>query len=90
MLVKQRNEKDSTTARSRSSDVSSHCDNDHDDDKNKKAAKAGLVTMFTPRTIPPFIPAHDIARGIMQSVQSGLTFLFMLAVMYISLFRVLK
>ncbi|KAF9446920.1 Ctr copper transporter [Macrolepiota fuliginosa MF-IS2] len=33
------------------------------------------------RTIPPFIPSHDIARGLLHGVQALLTFAFMLAVM---------
>lgn len=36
------------------------------------------------RTIPPFIPAHDITRGVLQAVQTTLDFAFMLAVMCVS------
>ncbi|KAF8636060.1 hypothetical protein AX17_003825 [Amanita inopinata Kibby_2008] len=35
------------------------------------------------RYIPPFIPAHDIARGILHAVQTTINFLFMLAVMQV-------
>ena len=37
-----------------------------------------------PRNIPPFIPAHDIVRGILHAGQAALGFAFMLVVMYIS------
>lgn len=37
------------------------------------------VLMF--RTIPPFIPSHDVARGFFQGAQSLLSFSFMLAAM---------
>jgi copper transporter 1 len=33
------------------------------------------------RRIPPFIPSHDVPRGIMQVVIASMKFLFMLAVM---------
>ncbi|KAF5353250.1 hypothetical protein D9756_007777 [Leucocoprinus leucothites] len=33
------------------------------------------------RTIPPFIPSHDIARGLLQGAQATLNFAFMLAAM---------
>lgn len=79
-MTKQRNLRDSTTTSSDSSNVS-HCD---DDDKNKKSAKVGLLGPFGARTIPPFIPSHDIARGLIQAVQSAFIFVFMLAVMYVS------
>ncbi|KAG2124056.1 CTR copper uptake transporter [Suillus clintonianus] len=36
---------------------------------------------FTKRFTPPFIPAHDITRGVMFAVQALLGYLFMLAVM---------
>ncbi|KXN89081.1 Protein P80 [Leucoagaricus sp. SymC.cos] len=39
---------------------------------------AGVLTL---RTIPPFIPSHDIARGVLHSAQSFLSFAFMLAAM---------
>lgn len=38
----------------------------------------GVLTM---RNIPPFIPAHDIARGLLHGAQSLLNFAFMLAAM---------
>lgn len=34
-----------------------------------------------PRTIPPFIPAHDIPRGALYAFQALLTYALMLAVM---------
>ncbi|KAF9243797.1 Ctr copper transporter family-domain-containing protein [Melanogaster broomeanus] len=34
-----------------------------------------------PRNIPPFIPSHDIPRGMIQAVQSAFSFTLMLAVM---------
>ncbi|KAI9442854.1 CTR copper uptake transporter [Lactarius psammicola] len=33
------------------------------------------------RRVPPFIPSHDVPRGIMQIVLASINFLFMLAVM---------
>ncbi|OAX34033.1 CTR copper uptake transporter [Rhizopogon vinicolor AM-OR11-026] len=36
---------------------------------------------FIKRFTPPFIPAYDIARGIMFAVQASLNYLFMLTVM---------
>lgn len=36
------------------------------------------------RSILPFIPSHDVPRGIMHSIQALLGFLLMLAVMYVS------
>ena len=36
-----------------------------------------VVGVITLRTIPPFIPAHDIARGILHAGQAALTFGFM-------------
>lgn len=38
------------------------------------------------RTIPPFIPAHDLPRGIMHGAQALLGYLLMLAVMYVCYF----
>ncbi len=35
------------------------------------------------RSIGPFVPRHDIARGVFQAVQAALGFAFMLAVMYV-------
>jgi len=79
LLMKQGNLRDSKTTSSESSNVY-HCDDDNDD-KNKKIAKAGILGQFNTRTIPPFIPSHDIARGLIQAVQSAFIFVFMLAVM---------
>jgi hypothetical protein len=43
------------------------------------------------RFIPPFIPAHDITRGVMFAAQTLLGYLFMLTVMYVvSLFSVVE
>lgn len=35
------------------------------------------------RSAPPFIPAHDITRGVLHMGQAALAFAFMLAVMYV-------
>ncbi|KAF9256527.1 hypothetical protein L218DRAFT_881534 [Marasmius fiardii PR-910] len=40
-----------------------------------------VVDLITMRTIVPFIPAHDIVRGIMQAGQAAISFALMLAVM---------
>ncbi|KAF8812779.1 copper transporter [Phlegmacium glaucopus] len=40
-----------------------------------------VARTITLRTIPPFIPAHDIIRGILHAGQAALTFVFMLTVM---------
>jgi len=45
---------------------------------SKLPTVAGILTL---RTIPPFIPAHDIVRGILHAGQAALAFTFMLAVM---------
>ncbi|KAJ3576050.1 hypothetical protein NP233_g685 [Leucocoprinus birnbaumii] len=39
---------------------------------------SGIISL---RTIPPFIPSNDIARGLLQAAQSFLSFAFMLAAM---------
>jgi copper transporter 1 len=44
---------------------------------------------FIRRFTPPFIPAHDIARGIMFAAQTLLNYLFMLTVMYVGLLSLL-
>ncbi len=41
------------------------------------------------RTIAPFIPAHDIARGLLHGAQALLTFAFMLAVMSVACYPLL-
>ncbi|THU91628.1 hypothetical protein K435DRAFT_779284 [Dendrothele bispora CBS 962.96] len=41
-----------------------------------KASKMALM-----RAAPPFVPSHDIMRGVFHVVQAGLGFLIMLAVM---------
>jgi copper transporter 1 len=33
------------------------------------------------RRIPPFVPSHDIPRGVIQAMQSTFSYAFMLAVM---------
>ena len=47
------------------------------DEKNKSPAPVSV----TVRTIPPFILAHDVMRGVLQIVQSALKFMLMFAVM---------
>ncbi|KAL9710809.1 hypothetical protein Ac2012v2_006347, partial [Leucoagaricus gongylophorus] len=46
------------------------------------------VLMF--RTIPPFIPSHDVARGFFQGAQSLLSFSFMLAAMTLNVSIILS
>ncbi|ESK87360.1 copper transporter [Moniliophthora roreri MCA 2997] len=46
-----------------------------------KKAEPSLKNMILMRTSSPFIPAHDIVRGIMQAGQAALGFALMLAVM---------
>ncbi|KAJ3730926.1 CTR copper uptake transporter [Lentinula guzmanii] len=54
---------------------------------NENADKKRAVPSLTPgnvflmRRAPPFIPAHDIVRGILHAGQAALTFAFMLVVM---------
>ncbi|KAJ3995057.1 CTR copper uptake transporter [Lentinula boryana] len=54
---------------------------------NENADKKRAVPPLTPgnvflmRRAPPFIPAHDIVRGILHAGQAALTFAFMLVVM---------
>jgi len=40
-----------------------------------------LKVIFPGMSIPPFIPSHDISRGILQFFQTLLMYLFMLAIM---------
>lgn len=42
-------------------------------------------SLLKTRFAPPFIPKHDIVRGIMHVGQTAITFAFMLAVMYVIL-----
>ncbi|KAG1729972.1 Ctr copper transporter family-domain-containing protein [Suillus paluster] len=42
-----------------------------------KSSSVGFIKRFT----PPFIPAHDIVRGVMFAAQALLSYLFMLTVM---------
>jgi len=42
---------------------------------------ASTSTVIATRSAPPFIPAHDFARGVLHAGQMALTFAFMLAVM---------
>ncbi|CAK5276150.1 unnamed protein product [Mycena citricolor] len=44
-----------------------------------KPKKTGLAAMVA--RAPPFVPAHDLTRGLMQAVQALIGFLFMLTVM---------
>jgi solute carrier family 31 (copper transporter), member 1 len=39
------------------------------------------ASIKTKRTSPPFIPAHDVSRGILHIAQTTLGFFFMLTVM---------
>jgi copper transporter 1 len=41
------------------------------------------------RTIPPFIPAHDLPRGIVHGAQALIGYLLMLAVMYVCYLQLL-
>ncbi|KIJ68748.1 hypothetical protein HYDPIDRAFT_173400 [Hydnomerulius pinastri MD-312] len=43
--------------------------------------RASIVVRTNPRLIPPFIPSHDIPRGIIQAFQSTFSYALMLAVM---------
>jgi len=45
---------------------------------NNGQTLSGILTM---RTIPPFIPAHDITRGFLHGAQALLSFVFMLTAM---------
>ncbi|KAJ3711397.1 copper transporter [Lentinula raphanica] len=50
-------------------------------DKAKIVPPSTLGNVLLMRRAPPFIPAHDIVRGIMHAGQAALSFAFMLAVM---------
>lgn len=55
-------------------------------DKRRRAfSVARIRDVATMRNGPPFIPAHDITRGILHAVQATLHFALMLIVMYVSL-----
>lgn len=52
----------------------------------KKEQATGVVrpqvrNVLMLRAVPPFIPAHDIARGVLHAAQAALGFAIMLAVM---------
>lgn len=49
-------------------------------DPGTKTANSGPVNK---RNVPPFIAAHDIARGVLHAGQMAVSFAFMLAVMYV-------
>ncbi|KAE9391415.1 CTR copper uptake transporter [Gymnopus androsaceus JB14] len=55
--------------------------NGNADAKRAGVPPATLGNVLLMRRAPPFIPAHDIVRGIMYIGQAALTFWFMLAVM---------
>ncbi|PFH46222.1 hypothetical protein AMATHDRAFT_115099, partial [Amanita thiersii Skay4041] len=46
-----------------------------------KKPKLRMIMTLRGRHVPPFMPAHDIARGILHVAQTAVGFLFMLAVM---------
>ncbi|KAH7883903.1 Ctr copper transporter [Phlebopus sp. FC_14] len=46
-----------------------------------KPAGAKIPIRSSARLIPPFIPSHDVPRGIIQAVQSMFSYVLMLAVM---------
>ncbi|KAG7094336.1 hypothetical protein E1B28_007935 [Marasmius oreades] len=48
---------------------------------SRSAPSPSVLDLVTMRTIVPFIPAHDIVRGIMQAGQAAIGFALMLAVM---------
>ena len=50
-------------------------------DQGIAEARPQVRSVLLLRSVPPFIPAHDIARGILHAGQVGLGFTFMLAVM---------
>jgi hypothetical protein len=50
-----------------------------DDEKQKPTS--GLRDVLALRSIPPFIPSQDIARGALHAVQAALGYALMLAVM---------
>ncbi|KAF8956846.1 CTR copper uptake transporter [Flammula alnicola] len=49
--------------------------------KSHPVTRPRLSAILTLRSAPPFIPAHDVVRGILHAGQAALTFAFMLAVM---------
>ncbi|KAF5329720.1 hypothetical protein D9619_009488 [Psilocybe cf. subviscida] len=53
--------------------------NKGDDEKQKPAG--GMRDVLALRTVPPFIPSQDIARGALHAVQAALGYALMLAVM---------
>ncbi|KAJ3982371.1 CTR copper uptake transporter [Lentinula detonsa] len=50
-------------------------------DKKRAVPPSTPGNVFSMRRAPPFIPAHDIVRGILHAGQAALTFAFMLVVM---------
>jgi solute carrier family 31 (copper transporter), member 1 len=50
--------------------------------QNEPTQKPIIARARYSRTIPPFIAAHDVPRGILYSLQMFMMYLLMLAVMY--------
>ena len=51
--------------------------------KSSASAKPSATGIIGSRTALPFIPAHDIPRGLLHMGQTAFGFAFMLAVMYV-------
>ena len=51
------------------------------DKPSSKNSRPSHDTLRLGRRVPPFIPSHDVPRGIMRVVLASINFLFMLAVM---------
>lgn len=59
------------------------CDTDTDVEEVdfKGPSLQGPAAIFAPRSLPPFILSHDLARGFLFAFQALLHYLLMLAVM---------
>ena len=54
------------------------------DEKEKNAdANSSVQSVVAMRSIPPFIPTHDISRGVVYGIEALLRYALMLAVMYV-------
>jgi copper transporter 1 len=65
--------------------IDTHVDDKPEDLTNKIDTIEERISSVTvrsrPRLVPPFIPMHDIPRGVFQAVQSLFSYTLMLVVM---------
>ncbi|KAK7692768.1 hypothetical protein QCA50_004401 [Cerrena zonata] len=57
------------------------CDMEAEELEFKGSSLQGPAAIYAPRSLPPFIPSHDLARGLLFALQVLLHYLLMLSVM---------